>query len=174
METKFECIYTMTEQINDESLKYLMFRRWNAVFAYICGGLFFLWGVGLGAWAYTLTGSVPRQVWLMMFLALLLPLLQVLMYVMARRQRSAQWKELAGDKPVTVTVRVTDTGLEYLSSARTEPSVLRFEEFKRVVETKNLLGVISAGKIMYPMAKDGFTVGTAEDCRAFLRSKGIK
>ena len=45
---------------------------------------------------------------------------------------------------------------------------------KRVVETKNLLGLISAGKIMYPMTKDGFTVGTAEECRAFLRSKGIK
>ena len=174
METKFECVYTMTEQINDESLKYLMFRRWNAVFAYICGGLFFLWGVGLGAWAYTLTGSVPRQVWLMMLLALLLPLTQVFMYFVTRRQRRAQWKELAGDKPVTVTVRVTDTGLEYLSSARTEPTVLRLNESKRVVKTKNLLGLISAGKNMYPMAKYGFTVGTAEDCRAFLHSKGIK
>ena len=174
METKFECTYPLTAEVDDETLRYVLFRRWNAVFSYVCGALFFVLAVAMGVWFYQSAGYVPAKVILLLVLAPLLPLTQVLMYGTARKNRHKQMEEITGGKPVTVTVRVSDAGIEYLSSARTDATTLPFDEIKRTVETKNLLGLMSKSKVMYPMAKSGFTKGTPEELKQFLKEKGIR
>ena len=170
----FECRYQMDDRLWDEILRYYYFRRPLSVAIFVLSGLFFALGVGLGVWAYCMIGEVPVQTWEILVLSFVLPLLHIWLYTAARKNRRKQLRELYGDKTIEVTVAVSETEVYHRSSERTEASTVALSEIRRTFATEHTLCLVSRARIMYIMETSGFTKGTAEDCRAFLKSKGIK
>ena len=170
----FECRYQMDDRLWDEILRYYYFRRPLSVAIFVFSGVFFALGVGLGVWAYCLMGEVPVQTWEILVLSFVLPLLHIWLYTVARKNRRKQLRELYGDKTIEVTVAVGETEVYHRSSERAEASTVALSEIRRTFATEHTLCLVSRAKLMYIMETSGFTKGTAEDCKAFLKSKGIK
>lgn len=55
-----------------------------------------------------------------------------------------------------------------------EPTEVSFDNMKKVILSKNLILIRSAGNMLYIFPKDSFTVGTPESFLEFLKEKGLK
>ena len=77
------------------------------------------------------------------------------------------------DGEISISTVVTD---QYLESIAPDGAVnqLSFEKIKRARQTKNLILLHTKTNLTFIFRKDGFTQGSVDEFKAFIRSKGIK
>lgn len=79
---------------------------------------------------------------------------------------------LEGEEP-RLMLSVTERAI-LIDAPRGEHVELHYDEIKRADETKHYILLQTHAKVIYTVAKDGFTGGSYTDFCAFLRTKGIK
>ena len=99
------------------------------------------------------------------------------MYFMYRRSVKRgvlSIKELYGDtNELKSTVTFTDEVGRSVSEGH-EDKMIRYDTIKRVVSLKKYILIHSKAGNVFVFGKDSFTLGTAEEFLAFLKSKGVK
>ncbi|MBQ6570711.1 MAG: YcxB family protein [Clostridia bacterium] len=101
---------------------------------------------------------------------ILLVLLFFFSYKKMVKITAARDKEVNGGKEIEITVSLYDDKME-LEGSSGGSNELAYSSLKKVYTTKNLIIAFSKTNIMYTLKKDGFTVGTADECIAFLNGK---
>jgi hypothetical protein len=76
------------------------------------------------------------------------------------------------DGEISISTVVTD---QYLESIAPDGTVkLSFDKIKKARQTKNLILLHTKTNLTFIFRKDGFTQGSVDEFKAFIRSKGIK
>ncbi|MBR2715543.1 MAG: YcxB family protein [Ruminococcus sp.] len=81
-------------------------------------------------------------------------------------------EELFGG-PATIKSFVTEDSVRALAPSGGTNEVA-YNNVRRAIQTENLIFLQTKANLLYVFLKDGFTLGTAEEFIAFLKSKGIK
>ena len=111
-----------------------------------------------------------RNYWLIAF-PLLFCFSQFFMY----QQTSAAFirQNKKDNEAETVTSFISAESVRNVSSDESESEIL-LTDIKKAVKTKNHYILITTKKELYPISKNGFTVGTEKDFTELLKSKNIK
>lgn len=168
-ESVFENTYPRTREVMQEVLRYIYFQSRKALAVWILDTVLIVLTLALVCWT--------RQWTLMhaLVLGLLIGRLLSFCYSYWRgvRLMLARDREQYGEAPVEVRTALTQTGIGILPLAG-EDVKIAYENIKYAAQTRHLILIFTKAKLFHMLHKDGFTKGTAEECVAFLREKGVK
>jgi len=88
------------------------------------------------------------------------------------RTQDRRDKEMFGDEPVVLHHVFTDDKLIFTSKG--SETQLDYSNIKKVYKSKNLILIHTKANLVYMLAKDGFTVGTANELIRYFKAKRIK
>lgn len=165
MEPLFENVYVRDEKLLKEYLKRLMLRRPIDYFLYIIAGIYFIECAVMWFWLEYINPFV------LILLAAVIAL-KVVGYHRSVKLALQRDLELNGGEPVKLEVAVTEDAIR--AQTRVDAPEIPFSSIKKVIQTKNLIVLISKARLAFVLTKDGFTRGTAAEFLQFLRNKGIK
>ncbi|MBQ6570712.1 MAG: YcxB family protein [Clostridia bacterium] len=96
--------------------------------------------------------------------------LLIFLYKKRVKLYAARDKEVSGGKEEEITVSLYDDKMAIEASSGGSVEVA-YSSLKKIYTTKNLIIALSGARLMYILKKDSFTVGSADECVAFLKSK---
>lgn len=166
MDILFENSYVRNKALVKELYAFYFFRRPLIIASHILLALC----IPLHLYNYFMSGWDAVH-WLLVFLIiyffLRIPLYFHQVNTVLRRDR-----ELF-DGEISISTVVTDQCLE-ITSPDGAINQFSLEKIIKVHQTKNLILLHSKAKLTFIIRKDAFTKGSADEFKAFLRSKGIK
>ena len=165
MEILFENSHTRNKELAKEIYFYYYFQRQWLVVGYIFIALSFLVNLLIAIFDTAANYSI-------LVLVPLFFLLQWYRYcrhvnIMVNRDQEAHGKE------ISIETVITNENIQCRDSAG-GVSKLEYDKIKNVVQTKNLILLLSKANLMYIFRNDAFTKGNKEDFLLFLKGKGIK
>ena len=155
-------------EVNDKDYReYIRFKRVRSVglyvsiafFAYLIGSLLYY----LIVWRYF------EYLYLIYFVGFIA--LDLIIDLVNRSRRNKMLAEQTGGKPYKLIKRFYEDRIEYGDSLNEGMTRGEYSTLRKLRETKNLMIVSSAAKLDYSLKKDAFTVGSAEDFKAFINRK---
>lgn len=168
-ETLFECRYTWDEKITEEVMRALVLRRPQSVLLFLLVGCMIPASVGAAVWIYRLSGKIDALSCIAVAVSCLLPAVFLWSLFRAGRSRGEGTK---GDVEVTLTV--TENGIVCRDTSGDAPAVLSFCEISRIYDVKSALVLQMRDNVTYAFVRKGFTKGTPEALKRFLREKRKK
>ncbi len=166
MEPLFENTHTRDRQFFKEFYAYALFRRPIL----ICSFAVIILAFSVNLLSF-LCFDEPVSLWL--FVAPAFLLIYVVLYFANVRISVARENENADGAATVYTVQLTETAVILSTSLGTRIE-MEYSKFKKLTLTKHFLLLQTKTKQVFPLKKNGFTVGTYEECRAFLRAKNLK
>lgn len=165
MDILFKNTYVRNKALFKELYAYFYFGRPFMIVFHILFAL----SIPLHVFNYIMYGWDPVH-WLVVFLIfyffLRIPLYFHQVNTVLKRDR-----ELF-DGEISISTVVTD---QYLESIAPDGTVkLSFDKIKKARQTKNLILLHTKTNLTFIFHKDGFTQGSVDEFKAFIRSKGIK
>lgn len=165
MDILFENTHVRNKALFKELYAYFYFGRPFMIVFHILFAL----SIPLHVFNYIMYGWDPVH-WLVVFLIfyffLRIPLYFHQVNTVLKRDR-----ELF-DGEISISTVVTD---QYLESIAPDGTVkLSFDKIKKARQTKNLILLHTKTNLTFIFHKDGFTQGSVDEFKAFIRSKGIK
>jgi len=172
MEHRFEYDYTENEEYSKELLRYLFLTRKHQKILFIAVGVLMLVLIGTTIY-FSAIGSDFQTGFLGIAFCIIYYGVCVLFYFLSLSTLKKRVKEMYGGKYPTDIAYFTDDELHYFTPGRPEITVA-LQSVKRFEQTKNLVLLYTKTRAMFAFHKDGFTKGTAEELKAFLKEKGVK
>lgn len=165
MDILFENTYVRNKALFKELYAYFYFGRPLMIAFHILFAL----SIPLHVFNYIMYGWDPVH-WLVVFLIfyffLRIPLYFHQVNTVLKRDRELY------DGEISISTVVTD---QYLESIAPDGTVkLSFDKIKKARQTKNLILLHTKTNLTVIFRKDGFTQGSVDEFKAFIRSKGIK
>lgn len=164
METLFENKLMRDAEWAKDCYGYIYFRRPIMIVLDVLAVLYLIWGV------YDLV--VNSVINVVIIFPVFLVVLTTLVYRKNSKMSLKRDFEVHG-KAIEIVTTVTDKGVEMSMSTGALYRV-SFNDIKKVVQTKKYIYLWSKTNTLYPLKKDSFSVGSAEDFLLFMRNKGIK
>ena len=165
MEVLFENTFLRTKKVAKEMYGYFYFRRIGMNVCYLFFGVFFILGV------YNF--FVYKHVDLIFLLTgPIVYLFQIFLYCYQVNSLVRRDEELFGG-PTTIKSVVTEDSVRALAPSGGTNEVA-YNNVRRAIQTENLIFLQTKANLLYVFLKDGFTLGTAEEFIAFLKSKGVR
>ena len=165
MEMLFENKYTRDAQWAKDSARYIYFRRPSVIIMDAFFALYFAWGV----YDWVFSGEFY---FLRFFIPLYWCVFVFALYCKNSRLVLERDFEVHG-RAVEVVLTVGNKEIEQRHSTGALYR-LSFCDIKKVVQTKYFIYLWSKTNTLYPLKKDGFSVGNGEEFLRFVRNKGIK
>ena len=178
MEPLFENKYIRSEEIdlevNKGYFKWSFFGRPISIVLIVLYLLMLVAGIMLSLLPSITDSSmfwlrVMMIAWVPLFCALI-----ALRYFQSKRLLKARWKELPSSKPREIASAVTDKKITVSIITSDEKADLYWDQIKTAINTQNMIVLVTRAKHTITFVKDGFTVGTYDEFRAFLKTKGFK
>lgn len=148
-------------------LEYARFKRWHSPLPYL-GIAFFAYMIG--AFLYFLIAWQLFDYWYLVIAAGFLALYFIIDMVNLRRDMK-MLEEQSGGRPYFLIKRFYEDGIEYGDSSADAFKSNDYSIVRKMRETKGLIIVSTEAKRDYVLKKEGFTVGNAEDFKAFINRK---
>lgn len=173
MEHRFEYRHLTTERDLDDYLNYTRFKSPAAIGIMAVIALFALASAALLA-AILITGwggarGVAAGVVLVAVFLIVLPA----SFFFSGASAGKRLKEAFRGRSGETTAYFTDSVMHF-DPGEGDPIDEEFSHVKEVIETERLILVKTWMRSTFFFAKEGFTVGTPEELKAFLASKGIR
>ncbi len=165
MEVLFENSTVRTKEACKELFGMFYFKRP----LYIIVDVTLLICAAFSVYMHVITGEGNYAVY---FLTIFMFFLQLISYSSSVRTQLKRDEEMFGDKPALIEYSVTGDKIIY--RCKNSETELNFSQIKKVYRTRNLITLHSKANLAYVMAKDGFSIGTADGFVSFLREKGVK
>ena len=169
MENKFECSFRTTKENVQEYARHFHFHSLRFL-------LISLFMLGYLVWAIS---SIARHGWhglyifMLVFVLVLLPALLLYRYHKDVKTLLARSRELHKGEVATARTHFTDEEITLIDhDGNRRP--FAYENLKKVTITRNLLLLQSKARQTILCEKESFTVGTWEECVAYLKQKGLK
>ena len=165
MEVLFENSFLRTKKVAKEMYGYFYFKRIGMNICYIFYALLFI---------YQIYNWIANNRVELTFLLIgpIVYLLQVFLYFYQVRALTKRDIELFGS-PAAIKTEVTENCVRAIAPSG-GVNELTYINVRRAVQTKNLIFLQTKANLLYVFLKDGFTLGTAEEFIAFLKSKGVR
>lgn len=170
MEHRFEYEYTQNEAYVKELLRYLLFKRILGVFIFL--GILFVVSIGYTVYFAVVGGNFSSTLFLA-FACVLSAVFIVGIYFSSVSSSKKRVSEMFGGKYPTDTAYFTESELHF-SNPGGQEIVVDLSNVKKIEETNNIILLLTKAKVLHAFHKYGFTKGTAEELKAFLREKGVK
>jgi hypothetical protein len=170
-EILFENSHVRDKATVKEMYSYEFFKKRKQIVLFALLAFFVILYVGVIIWEYVYFGIWSMNYWIIA-LYLLIPILEVLMYIVSVKTTLKRDIEMFG-KELEAKFKVTSDSIicESMTGSVTETG---FDKIKSAAQTKNLIVLRSKANLLFVFRKDGFSIGTKEDFVAFLKSKGIR
>lgn len=165
MEPLFVNVYVRNDAVMKEYLGKMLLRRPIDIIFYIFAGIYLVESIITWFWLE----YFQLHIWLMIAVVVLLKFVGYRRSLKLTLQRDM---ELNGGEPVQLCTTVSEGGL--VCRTNVDAPEVPFSSVKKVVQTKNLIILISKARLAFVLTRDGFTKGTAQELLQFLRGKGIK
>lgn len=165
MEPLFENVYVRDEAVMKEYLRRMLLLGPSAIFAYVLVGymlvnLIVLWvWIGYFAFPYLIASAF-------------ILLLHLFIYRRTLKLTMDREKEVNGGEPLELHTTVMENSIA--CRTKIDAPEVAYSSIKKVIQTKNLIIVVTKAKLAFIMSKDGFTRGTPEALLQFFRDKGLK
>ena len=163
-ETLFECRYTWDEKITEEVMRALVLRRPQSVLLFLLVGCMIPASIGAAVWIWRLSGKIDALSCIAVAVSCLLPAVFLWILTRAGRPRNDETKD-----DVEVTLTVTEKGIACRDTSGDAPAFLHFSEIRRVYDVKSALVLQMRDNITCAFVREGFTKGTPEGLKRFLR-----
>ena len=169
METLFENTYKRTREVVTETMRYMYFQKpWSIVYwAVLVGMTVFMTALIVWARYFSWMGAMYYA------LAAYITLRNLYRFRKSIRLQIARDREQYGEEPVAVDTFFSQSGIGIHPQAG-KPVEIAYENIKYAAQTKQLIIFFTQAKLYHTVHKDGFTKGSAAECLAFLKEKGIK
>jgi len=164
MEILFENTYKRDAEWAKDCYGYIYFRRPIVIVLDVLAVLCLLWGV------YDLV--VNSMINVLGIFPFFWAVMSVLLYRKNCKLALQRDFEMHG-RAIEMTTTVTNKGIELLQSTGALYRI-SYSDIKKVVQTKRYIILWSKTNTLYPLKKDGFSVGNGEGFLLFVRNKGIK
>jgi len=165
MELLFENRYTRDALWAKDSARYIYFCRPSVILVDILAVLYFAWGV----YGCAVSGAFY-------FLRFFIPIYWgILLFALYRKNSNLVLErdfEVHG-RAVEVVLSVGSKEIELRQSTGALYR-LSFCDIKKVVQTEKFIYLWSKTNTLYPLKKDGFSVGNPEEFLGFVGNKGIR
>jgi RimJ/RimL family protein N-acetyltransferase len=168
-ETMFECRYTWDEKITEEVMRALVLRRPQSVLLFVLVGCMIPASIGAAVWIYRLSGKIDVLSCIAVAVSCLLPAAFLFILFRAGRPPRDETKD-----DVEVTLTVTEKGIACRDTSGDAPAFLPFGEIRRVYDVKSALVLQMRDNITCAFVREGFTKGTPEELKRFLREQRRK
>lgn len=164
METLFENKLTRDAEWAKDCYGYIYFRRPIMIVLDVMAVLYLVWGI------YDLV--VNSVINVVIIFPVFLVVLTTLVYRKNSKMSLKRDFEVHG-RAIEAVTAVTDKGIEMSLSTGALYRV-SFNDIKKVVQTKKYIYLWSKTNVLYPLKKDSFSMGNAEDFLLFMRNKGVR
>lgn len=169
METKFECSFRTTKENVQEYARHFHFRGPRFLLILLIILVYLVWAISL----IIRYGWSGLHIFMLVFALVLCPGLLLYRYHKDVKTLLARSRELHNDEEaVSRTLFAEDEMTLIAHDGNQHP--FAYENLKQVIVTKHLLLLQSKARQAILCEKERFTVGTWEDCVAFLQEKGLK
>ena len=165
MNALFKCETVHTKELMHEYYEYCFFKKPAALVCHV------ILAAALIFWGYIrMTGGeigylIPIAV--IVYYGMMLYCYYASVNVFMKRSR-----EIKSDGLIRAELAVYPEHFEY-SNGAAEPTVVGYDEVKKVFGSKNFIAVQTKAKIEYIFQRSGFTVGTDDAFLQFLSGKGL-
>lgn len=170
----FKNVHVRGEQTYRELYRNIMFGgalNILAIILIVAGTLFLFVSIGV---MIVKNSEIALWYWcLAAFGFIYIPLFKIYPYRYYVKYAVARDAELLDGEEARLCVSVTESAL-VIDAPRGEHVEVKYTDMKQADETRNYLLIKTHAKVIYTIAKDGFTEGSYADFCTFLRAKGIK
>ena len=151
---------------------YYDYRRPFVIVVDILSVIWVIWGIVLSV----LNKSITPEISSIIGFILCWNLFRVILHFRNLHMDQKRLEVNTGGFPETLTLTVTDTLVLYdvQSSRGSAHYEYRLQDFKRVIVLKELIMMETIAKQVIFFKNDGYLLGSAEELKAFLRSRGFK
>lgn len=168
-ETVFENTYHRTREVAKETYRYIQFKSPEAVRFWIYWGVLVALMLALIGWTRRL--DVLNALFFLCMAASILH--NVYRYARNVKLMIARDQEQYGETPAEINTFLTQTGVGIRPMA-SETAEIAYANIRYAAQTRHLILIFTKAKLFHMLHKDGFTKGTAEECLAFLKEKGVR
>lgn len=165
MEPLFENVYVRDENVMKEYLRRMLLLGPSAFISY-------------GLIAFLLVNLISLWIWIgyfatsYLFGAVFIAAMYFFIYWRTLKLTMDREQEVNGGEPLELHTTVMENSIA--CRTRVDAPEVAYSSIKKVIQTKNLIIVVTKAKLAFIMTKDGFTRGTAEELLQFFRNKGLK
>ena len=163
MEPKFENRYIRTEEMIKEWYKAFFFKR--PIFIVI--SCFFVLSFIVVIVSYLIPYWTSQYAGLYVIFGPVFWIITVLRYKKTLKIYAMRDEEISSGKPIEISLSVFDDRIDVCHETLGNKVPYDLSIVKRVMETKNLISLVTKSNLIIVFKKDGFTKGTAEEFMEF-------
>ena len=165
-EILFENRYVRDETCLKETYRYLYYKRPKRIALYAL----IVFEMILTLAMFTVYRKTEYLLFFLLFV--FFSVVIVLGYFRGVKASVRRQEELTGGKPLVVNIEIREDGVRVYNDQ--SDSDFPWSKIKKVRQTENQILLQTQANLMLIISKDGFTKGTFEDFKDFLRAKGYK
>ena len=169
METLFENSYTSTKEQAKEFYRYFFFRRPILIIDYILLAAILIFGL----LQFIMPDLFFESVYTELYIFVPVVAFAVMLFKYNQTVRVSHSRELALNhgRDMEHLDKVTAEGIEVQNIATGSVTHVSFDQITKKIETKNLYLLMMKPQLAIIFRKDGFTVGTLDGFRSFIKEK---
>ncbi len=171
MEPKFECKYTRTEKIMQEFFGYSLFLKTSSMIINILLALFFIWGI-----IQLIVSPLPFNEKITFIAAIVVSAFALLfkIFVCFHNAKKFIRRDMEVNNCVMKDIDLKVYDDQICQATQSSNVDLDFNKIKKVIQTKNLILLMTYTELCLVFEKNSFTIGTSDEFLEFIRSKGFK